>query len=59
MIWHDLQMCEELFVSLMAQFYQMGWMRGTGGAMGAVTPAGNLLVSPSALQKERLNRLTA
>lgn len=43
----------ELFVELMVQFYGMGWMRGSGGAMGCVAKD-KLLISPSALQKERL-----
>ncbi|XGW33370.1 hypothetical protein V3C99_017648 [Haemonchus contortus] len=43
----------ELFVELMIQFYKMGWMRGTGGALGCIAN-GKLFVSPSALQKERL-----
>ncbi|PIO58774.1 hypothetical protein TELCIR_19783 [Teladorsagia circumcincta] len=43
----------DLFVELMVQFYDMGWMRGTGGAMGCVADD-KLFISPSALQKERL-----
>ena len=47
-------MTKTLFVDLMKQFYDMGWMRGTGGAMGVRLDRKHLLISPSALQKERL-----
>ncbi|KAK5985383.1 hypothetical protein GCK32_015535, partial [Trichostrongylus colubriformis] len=43
----------ELFVELMVRFYEIGWMRGTGGAMGCIAND-KLFISPSALQKERL-----
>uniref|UniRef100_A0A0K0DMX6 Aldolase_II domain-containing protein n=1 Tax=Angiostrongylus cantonensis TaxID=6313 RepID=A0A0K0DMX6_ANGCA len=43
----------ELFVELMSRFYDLGWMKGTGGAMGCIA-GDNLLISPSALQKDRL-----
>ncbi|CAD6188857.1 unnamed protein product [Caenorhabditis auriculariae] len=47
-------MSHDLFAELMKQFYELGWMRGSGGAMGCI--AGKyLLVSPSALQKERIH----
>ncbi|VDL72611.1 unnamed protein product [Nippostrongylus brasiliensis] len=46
----------ERFVDLMVQFYEIGWMRGSGGAMGCVADD-KLLISPSALQKERLKTL--
>uniref|UniRef100_A0A1I7XMG9 Protein kinase domain-containing protein n=1 Tax=Heterorhabditis bacteriophora TaxID=37862 RepID=A0A1I7XMG9_HETBA len=42
-----------LFIDLMEQFYSLGWMRGTGGAMGCIS-GNQLMISPSALQKERL-----
>ncbi|KIH50226.1 hypothetical protein ANCDUO_19697 [Ancylostoma duodenale] len=45
----------ELFVQLMGQFYENGWMRGTGGALGCIAHD-KLFISPSALQKERLRR---
>lgn len=43
-----------LFTELMAHFYHLGWMKGTGGAMGVISGKDHLLISPSALQKERL-----
>ncbi|KHJ85785.1 hypothetical protein OESDEN_14479 [Oesophagostomum dentatum] len=43
----------DLFVQLMAQFYECGWMKGTGGALGCIAQD-KLFISPSALQKERL-----
>ncbi|KAJ1362077.1 hypothetical protein KIN20_021493 [Parelaphostrongylus tenuis] len=51
---HDEQPMDlELFVELMTRFYELGWMRGTGGAMGCIA-GDKLLISPSALQKDRL-----
>lgn len=41
------------FTKLMVQFYEMGWMRGSGGAMGCISGS-ELMISPSALQKERI-----
>uniref|UniRef100_A0A8R1HRS7 Probable methylthioribulose-1-phosphate dehydratase n=1 Tax=Caenorhabditis japonica TaxID=281687 RepID=A0A8R1HRS7_CAEJA len=42
-----------LFTKLMVQFYDLGWMRGSGGAMGCIS-GNELMISPSALQKERI-----
>ncbi|CAA88977.2 putative methylthioribulose-1-phosphate dehydratase [Caenorhabditis elegans] len=41
------------FTELMIQFYKLGWMRGSGGAMGCISGS-ELMISPSALQKERI-----
>ncbi|CAI2356416.1 unnamed protein product [Caenorhabditis sp. 36 PRJEB53466] len=41
------------FTKLMVQFYELGWMRGSGGAMGCISGS-KLMISPSALQKERI-----
>lgn len=41
------------FTKLMVQFYELGWMRGSGGAMGCISGSA-LMISPSALQKERI-----
>ncbi|CAI5454320.1 unnamed protein product [Caenorhabditis angaria] len=43
----------EIFTQLMKQFYDLGWMRGSGGALGCVSGK-QLMISPSALQKERI-----
>ncbi|CAB3410207.1 unnamed protein product [Caenorhabditis bovis] len=43
----------ETFVELMKHFYNMGWMRGSGGAMGCIS-GNRLMISPSSLQKERM-----
>lgn len=43
----------ENFTKLMVQFYELGWMRGSGGAMGCIS-GDELMISPSALQKERI-----
>ena len=47
-------MSPSLFTELMAHFYNLGWMKGTGGAMGVIVGKNQFFVSPSALQKERL-----
>ncbi|ULT80482.1 hypothetical protein L3Y34_010800 [Caenorhabditis briggsae] len=45
----------ENFTKLMVQFYDLGWMRGSGGAMGCIS-GNELMISPSALQKERIEK---
>ncbi|GMT07389.1 hypothetical protein PENTCL1PPCAC_29563, partial [Pristionchus entomophagus] len=47
-------MMPELMADLLGQFYRMGWMTGSGGAMAAISCDNRLLVSPSSLQKERI-----
>ncbi|GMR60835.1 hypothetical protein PMAYCL1PPCAC_31030, partial [Pristionchus mayeri] len=47
-------MLPELMADLLAQFYRMGWMTGSGGAMAAISCDNRLLLSPSSLQKERI-----
>ncbi|KAL3090389.1 hypothetical protein niasHS_006841 [Heterodera schachtii] len=48
-------MTERIFVQLMAQFFQLGWMLGSSGGMAAHRASdGILLVSPSSVPKERL-----
>jgi methylthioribulose-1-phosphate dehydratase len=46
----------QLFVELMCQFYDQGWMLGSSGGMAACLPEGHLLVTPSSVPKERLNK---
>ncbi|CAJ0609168.1 unnamed protein product [Cylicocyclus nassatus] len=51
---HDEEVIDlKTFVQLMVQFYKIGWMRGSGGALGCIA-RDKLFISPSALQKERL-----
>jgi ribulose-5-phosphate 4-epimerase/fuculose-1-phosphate aldolase len=56
----DAEMCPELFVDLLSQFYRLGWVMGSSGGMACVSRAyGNdlTLYSPSSVQKERLRPL--
>eukprot|EP00795_Rhopilema_esculentum_P005848 gene5848-11167_t len=43
-----------LIPELCNQFYHLGWMSGTGGAMSIREGPNRILVTPSAVQKERL-----
>ncbi|GMT36216.1 hypothetical protein PFISCL1PPCAC_27513, partial [Pristionchus fissidentatus] len=47
-------MLPELMADLLGQFYRLGWMTGSGGAMAAISCDNRLLLSPSSLQKERI-----
>eukprot|EP00485_Elphidium_margaritaceum_P011780 CAMPEP_0202692684 /NCGR_PEP_ID=MMETSP1385-20130828/7002_1 /ASSEMBLY_ACC=CAM_ASM_000861 /TAXON_ID=933848 /ORGANISM="Elphidium margaritaceum" /LENGTH=685 /DNA_ID=CAMNT_0049348263 /DNA_START=99 /DNA_END=2156 /DNA_ORIENTATION=+ len=45
----------KLICELLVQFYHLGWATGTGGGMAIKNKAtGNIVMSPSAVQKERL-----
>ncbi len=48
------EMTPELFVDLMHQFYQLGWMHGSGGGMACCVGESIVYYSPSSVQKERL-----
>ncbi|KAI6242562.1 putative methylthioribulose-1-phosphate dehydratase [Aphelenchoides fujianensis] len=45
----------QLVADLMRQFYRLGWVFGSGGAMCVRTDEGSVFVTPSAVQKDRLN----
>ncbi|CAI4232591.1 unnamed protein product [Auanema sp. JU1783] len=47
------KLTSSVFAELMQNFYDLGWMRGSGGAMGCLQEE-LLFISPSALQKERI-----
>ncbi|KAI6242409.1 putative methylthioribulose-1-phosphate dehydratase [Aphelenchoides fujianensis] len=44
----------QLVADLMRQFYRLGWVFGSGGAMCVRTDEGSVFVTPSAVQKDRL-----
>lgn len=47
----------KLFVSLMNQFYKLGWMLGSSGGMASSAKNASeqiIIYSPSSVQKERL-----
>ncbi|CEF62728.1 Methylthioribulose-1-phosphate dehydratase [Strongyloides ratti] len=50
------EMNDELFIQLMTQFYNLGWMYGSSGGMACCTDSDEVIYSPSSVQKERLTK---